>query len=167
MTRMLRPTAIQAFFLPRREATFQNLVDNLLLRVRATAHAASHNATFVWEFPFKLFVLFFYRHFRYSLAIHQPMRLDGLRKEIGSCLHQSLQLAPLPLLGLHRGWFEAIHTPPDREQDENQYSVRVSPALAPGRPYVPSNLESSPFDGGSSYLPRTLRFDPFSVSIAL
>lgn len=76
MTRMVRPVAIHAFFFPRRDATFQNLVDKRLFLVRATAHAASHNATFVCVLPFKLFVLFFYPHFRCYPEPFLPKKLS-------------------------------------------------------------------------------------------
>jgi len=46
MTRIVLAIAIHAFFFPRRDANFQNFVDNALFLVRAIAQAASHKATF-------------------------------------------------------------------------------------------------------------------------
>lgn len=76
MTSIVRAIAMQAFFFPRREAIFQNFVDKPLFLVRAIAQAASHNATFVCEFPFKLFVLFFYQRFRGYRGPTLPMKRD-------------------------------------------------------------------------------------------
>lgn len=88
---MVRATAMQAFFFPRLDAIFQNFVDKPLFLVRAIAQAASHNATLVCEFPFKLFVLFFYRRSRGYQVPNLPMKIGDRLMEIDPYGHQSQQ----------------------------------------------------------------------------
>lgn len=83
--------AIHAFFLPRRDAIFQNFVESSVFLERAIAQAASLNATFAWVLPFTLFVLFFYRRSHDCQAQHLPMKIDVLRRGTGPCLRQSQQ----------------------------------------------------------------------------
>lgn len=63
MISIFRAMAIQAFFLPRRDAIFQNFVARTVFRERVIAQAASLNAAFACVLPFTLFVLFFARTF--------------------------------------------------------------------------------------------------------
>lgn len=96
MTKMVLPVAIHAFFFPRRDAIFQNLVDKRLFLVRATAQADSHNATFACVLPFKLCVLFFYPHFHCFRVPSLPKRINGQPLGIDPYSRQSQQLM-LPL----------------------------------------------------------------------
>jgi hypothetical protein len=92
MTRIFRAVAMHAFFLPRRDAIFQNFVASMVLRERAIAQAASLNVAFTWVLPFMVLVLFFYPHFRYCQVQRQPMRPDDRQMGIDSYRHQSPRL---------------------------------------------------------------------------
>lgn len=85
---ILRASAINAFFFPRREANFQYFTESSVFLDFAAAQAASQSAVLTCGLPFTVFVLFFYLHshgFREQLLPRMPgdpqLKIDPYRHQ--------------------------------------------------------------------------------------
>ena len=91
MVSSFRASAIKAFFFPRRETSFQYLLESSVFLDLVTAQADSHKAVLMWGLPFTAFVLFFYQRFRDCQEQRLPMMPSDLLYEIDPYRHQFIQ----------------------------------------------------------------------------